>query len=207
MDKKHDGHAWYKVKMNNIKNDFNLNFRRAWYLDHLQCWNDAWSGDVVHELQGYYFALSLPFCRTCNITFLCVKLCLARMYYIVHKQDNLTQTTIHLGLHDHSVVEGCSKKNFKQVKSLVKEEASRTLGAIVLAIGLVTSKTFLLEHLLNKDGQGLVEVLKGDKFCQVMDKFLSLSFLNVRNLVTSSKHQLGNKGYVSSIFALKANNC
>jgi hypothetical protein len=129
------------------------------------------------------------------------------MYYIVHKQDNLTQTTIHLGLHDHSVVEGCSKKNFKQVKSLVKEEASRTLGAIVLAIGLVTSKTFLLEHLLNKDGQGLVEVLKGDKFCQVMDKFLSLSFLNVRNLVTSSKHQLGNKGYVSSIFALKANNC
>jgi hypothetical protein len=28
------------------------------------------------------------------------------MYYVVHMQDNLTQTTIHLGLHDHLVVEG-----------------------------------------------------------------------------------------------------
>jgi hypothetical protein len=64
----------------------------------------------------------------------------------------LIRTTIHLGLHDHSVVEGRSKEVFKQVKSLVKEEASRTPRAIVLAIRLVTNKTFLLEHLLNEDG-------------------------------------------------------
>jgi hypothetical protein len=25
MDRKHDGHVWYKVKMTNIKNDFNSN--------------------------------------------------------------------------------------------------------------------------------------------------------------------------------------
>jgi hypothetical protein len=26
MDRKHDGHVWYKVKTTNIKNNFNLNF-------------------------------------------------------------------------------------------------------------------------------------------------------------------------------------
>jgi hypothetical protein len=63
MDKKHDGHVWYKVKMTNIKNNFNLNFQRASYLGHLQYRNDAydflllnkcrneivWSGNVVHK--------------------------------------------------------------------------------------------------------------------------------------------------------------
>jgi len=28
IDKKHDGHAWWKVKMTNIKNDFNLIFQK-----------------------------------------------------------------------------------------------------------------------------------------------------------------------------------
>ncbi len=37
MDRKHDGHVLYKVKMINIKNDFNLNFQRACCLGHLQC--------------------------------------------------------------------------------------------------------------------------------------------------------------------------
>ncbi len=37
MDKKHDGHAWCKVKMTNMKNDFNLTFQKAWCLGHLQC--------------------------------------------------------------------------------------------------------------------------------------------------------------------------
>jgi len=35
MEEKHDGHAWYKVKTTNIKNDFNLNFWKvfAHYVD------------------------------------------------------------------------------------------------------------------------------------------------------------------------------
>ncbi len=51
---------------------------------------------------------------------------------------------------------------FKQVKSLV-EEVSRTPGVTTSAIVLVVGKTFLLEHLLNEDGQGPMEVFKGDK--------------------------------------------
>jgi hypothetical protein len=111
-----------------------------------------------------------------------------------------------LGLHDHPVAEGRLRKVFKQVKSLVKEEAFRIPRAAMLAIVLVASKTFFLEHLLNVDGQGLMEVLKGDKFYQVMDKFLALSSLNVQNLVDSFKHQPRNIVYVSRILALKANN-
>jgi hypothetical protein len=82
-------------------------------------------------------------------------------------------------MHDHPMVEGRLREMFEQVKSLIKEEASHTSGVIVLAIALVISKTFLLEHLLNKDGQGLVEVLKGDNLRQVMDKFIALFSPNV----------------------------
>jgi len=72
---------------------------------------------------------------------------------------------------------------FEQVKSLVEEEVFCTLGAIASAIAsaiaLVASKTFISKNLLNKDGQGLVEILKGDKLCQVMEKFLALFSPNV----------------------------
>jgi hypothetical protein len=101
------------------------------------------------------------------------------MYYVIHKQDNLTREIIHLGIDDHSMAEGHSREVFEQVKSLVEEEVSHTPWATTLTITLDASKTFLLEHLLNEDGQGLVEVLKGDKLHQVMDKFLALYSSNV----------------------------
>jgi len=53
------------------------------------------------------------------------------MYYIMHKQIFLTQTSIHLTMHD---LESRSRKVFEQVKSLVEKEASHTPKAIVLAI-------------------------------------------------------------------------
>jgi hypothetical protein len=65
---------------------------------------------------------------------------------------------------------------------------SHTPGATTLAIALVANKTFLSEHLLNKDGKGPVEVLKGHKLHQVMDKFIALSSPNIQNLIASFKH-------------------
>jgi hypothetical protein len=94
---------------------------------------------------------------------------------------------------------------FEQVKSLVEEQASCTLGATTSAIVLAASIIFLLEHLLNEEGQGPVEVFNGDKLHQVMDKFLALSFPNVQNLIVSFKHRPGNRRYVFSILALKVN--
>jgi hypothetical protein len=106
------------------------------------------------------------------------------------------------------VAAGRSKEVFKQVKSLVEEKASRTLGATMSTLLRWlqhASTTFLSKCLLNKNGQGLVEVLQGVKLCQVMIKFITLSSPNVRNLVASFKHRQGDRGYVSSILALKAN--
>ncbi len=80
------------------------------------------------------------------------------------------------------MAEGHSIEVFEQVKSLVEEEAFCTLGAIMSAISLVVGKTFISKNLLNEDGQGLVEILKGDKLCQVMEKFLALFSPNVWNL-------------------------
>jgi hypothetical protein len=37
------------------------------------------------------------------------KVCLTCMYNVVHKHDNLTRATIHLDMHDHPMVEGCSR--------------------------------------------------------------------------------------------------
>ncbi len=37
MDKKYDGHAWCKVIMTNIKNNFGLKFRKIYWLGHLHC--------------------------------------------------------------------------------------------------------------------------------------------------------------------------
>jgi hypothetical protein len=101
------------------------------------------------------------------------------MYYVVHKQENLIRVAIHLGMHDHPMVEGRSWETLYQVKSLVKEEMFHTSKAIVSAIALVTSKTFLFKHLLNKDEEGLVEVFKGNKLCLVMDKFITLPSPNI----------------------------
>ncbi len=89
---------------------------------------------------------------------------------------------------------------------MVEEEVFRTLKVIVSAIVLATNKTFISEYLLNKDGKRLVEVMKGKKLHQVMDKFITLSSSDVWNLVTSFKHWLGNRGYICNILILKANN-
>jgi len=63
------------------------------------------------------------------------------------------------------MAEGHSREVFDQVKSLVMEEVSHTPRAIASTIALATSKTFLFKHLLNKDGKGQEEVLKGEKLC------------------------------------------
>ncbi len=116
----------------------------------------------------------------------------------MHKQENLTQATIHLNTHDHPVVEGCSRKVVEQVKPLLQEEVACTSGATTLAIALVVSNNFLSKHLL-------VEVLKGDKLHKMMNKFVALFSSNVRNLVASFKHWPRKRKYISSILVLKGN--
>ncbi len=83
----------------NIKNDFNLTFRRIHYLDHLQCRNDDCNlfllskcrieivniDDCVHDLQGGHFALNPPFCKIYNNAPFYLNMCATCMYYVMHK--------------------------------------------------------------------------------------------------------------------------
>jgi hypothetical protein len=47
----------------------------------------------------------------------------------------------------------------------VESGVSYTISAKNSAIALITNKMFLAQHFFNKDGDGLIERLKGDKFC------------------------------------------
>jgi hypothetical protein len=85
-------------------------------------------------------------------------------------------------------------------------EVSHTPSTKTLTITMETNKTFLAEHLLNEDGEGLVEFLKVDKLHQVIDKFMTLCFPNIKNLVASFKHHPSNKGKIDNIITLKFKN-
>lgn len=112
----------------------------------------------------------------------------------------MIHAVIHIGTHGHPIVNGRCRKVIQQIKLLVEEEVFCTPLATMLVIVLATSKTFIFEHWLNKDGDDPIELLQGNKFTHVMDKLTTSCFPNIKNLVTSFKHHLINKMYVSSIF-------
>jgi hypothetical protein len=108
---------------------------------------------------------------------------------------------IHLGKHDHPMVEGHYRENFKQIKSLVEHKVSWTPRATTSTIALVVNNLFFSKHLLNEDGEGLVEVLKGNKLHQMMDMFIALFLPNVWNFLAPFKHRPRNRWYIFSILA------
>ncbi len=93
----------------------------------------------------------------------------------------------------------------EQVKVLLKVEVSHTPSTKTSSITMATSKTFLAKHLLNENGEGLVEFLKGNKLHQVMDKFVTLCSPNIK-MVALFKHHPTNKGEIDNILTLKFKN-
>jgi len=89
------------------------------------------------------------------------------------------------------------------MKNMVVEEVCCMPISTTLAITLSTSKTFLSCHLFNEDGEGHVEVLKGEKLYQTLLKFAPLCFDGICNLIASLKHRLGNLGSIDYIHKLK----
>ncbi len=76
--------------------------------------------------------------------------------------------------------------------------------ATTLAMVLSIRKTFLFHHLFNDDGQGSVELLKGEKLNQMLLKFIPLCSLNIHNLIISLKHHPNNSNAIDCILKLKA---
>jgi hypothetical protein len=98
MDRKYNGHAWYKLQTNNINNVFGLGFQMTKCLGHLYCQNDScllfqqssscnevsWIGDysqpsIVKQclMKSLIYTISYKFCNsspTCLQTCSCIML-------------------------------------------------------------------------------------------------------------------------------------
>jgi hypothetical protein len=91
----------------------------------------------------------------------------------------MSKATILLTDHGHLVAIGMERGSLQVFKALAQGEVFHTPNAKNFVIDLAISKMYLVQHLFNEDGDGLVEHLKGDKFHKVMDKFILLSILNI----------------------------
>ncbi len=89
---------------------------------------------------------------------------------------------------------------------MVAEEVMRMPNATSFVISLAISKTLLSRHLFNEDGEVPMELLKGEKLNQTTLMFIPFFFPNIRNLISSFKHHLGNMGSLDSILMFKSLN-
>ncbi len=80
------------------------------------------------------------------------------MYYVIHKLQSLSRTMIHLGTHEHLVVEGMCKESLEEIKVLVEGQVSCTHYAKIFAIASNANKAFLVHHFFNENGEGPVEI-------------------------------------------------
>jgi hypothetical protein len=75
----------------------------------------------------------------------------------------MLKATIHLGVHNHLVVDGKCRKSIKEIKKLIVEEVDRTPYAKIFAISFNASKTSLVNYLFNDSNDGIVELFKGEQ--------------------------------------------
>jgi hypothetical protein len=105
-----------------------LSFKFVKCLGHLRCLNPNFPHlKKTNDYNDLYLEGSIPHvltpglnppspskcsvvCRLCKSTPSCLKLCSYKMHYIVSKNPNMTRAAVHLGTHDHPVVDGDCRK-------------------------------------------------------------------------------------------------
>jgi hypothetical protein len=118
----------------------------------------------------------------------------------------MSKITIHLGVHNHPVMDGKCWESIEETKRLNIEELDCTLDAKIFVISFNVSKTFLAKYLFDDSNNGIVELLKGEQLKHIENKFYELSSPNVCNLVAFFKrHSRG--GYIGNILELKSKSC
>ncbi len=65
------------------------------------------------------------------------------------------------------MVDGKCMESMNETRRLIIEEVDLTPNAKIFAILLRVSKTFLATYLFNENGDGLVELLKGEQLKQI----------------------------------------
>ncbi len=129
-------------------------------------------------------------CKLCHYPPFCVTNYGGRIYYVVHKFQSMLIAVIHLGVHNHLVVDGKFWELVEETRRFIAKEVDRTLDAKIFLISLNASKTFFASYLLNDSSHGTMELLKGEQLEHIQDRFYELSSPSVHNLVVSFKcHQ------------------
>jgi len=104
------------------------------------------------------------------------------------------------------MVDDKCKEFVNETRRLTIKEVNRMLDAKISTISLSASKTFLVTHLFDESGDGLVDLLKGEYLKQIQDKISKLNSSNLCNMVPSFNHHSG-CGYIDNTLELKSKNC
>jgi hypothetical protein len=87
---------------------------------------------------------------------------------------------------------------------MVVDKVCHTRTTTSLAIALSSSKSFYSRYLFNEDGEGPMELLKGEKLNQMLLKFAPLCSPSIRNLIVSLKHHFNNLGSFNYILKIES---
>jgi hypothetical protein len=70
---------------------------------------------------------------------------------------------IHLGVHNHPIVDGKCRESLEETRKLIINKVDRTPNTKMFVISLSASKTFLTKHMFDDCSDGKVELLKGEQ--------------------------------------------
>ncbi len=93
-------------------------------------YNETFScGECVHIL-ALGQMIMIPFtssfeCKLYHSPPFCVTDCGGRIYYVVHRLQSMSRATIHLGVHNHPVVDGKCRESIEETKRLIAKEVCR----------------------------------------------------------------------------------
>jgi hypothetical protein len=74
----------------------------------------------------------------------------------------MSRMTIHVGVHNHLVMNGKCQEFVEEIRRLIAEELHCMPNAKISVISLRTSETFLMSYLFDDSSNDVVELLKGE---------------------------------------------
>jgi hypothetical protein len=205
MDKRHDGHAWTKTVISNIKNDMSLSFRISICIGHLRCENhDCEYTSRIHrtspvnerEWDGFTVttipvgqpapAGSLFVCKICKVPPVCIATYSAIIYY-VSGAANMTRACLHLGLHEHPVKVGKDQEIKERTRKLIEDQVERIPKATNSAIVMEASKELVGELLIDPEGAP-ARKYDLEELVPVFKKYKYMSSPSIKNNVTAFRY-------------------
>jgi hypothetical protein len=216
MDKRFDGHTWYRTITSNIHNSQGLIFRKSLYVGQLVCNNKncdffprsskcnetKWSSRTNTPFKLWHLPSpdSILVYKVCKVPPICVNFCPGHIYYVLGK-DDMSRACIHLGMHNHPISDGICQETLDTIFGLIAQEESKTPTAKNSAITMAASKEFLDKYLIHS-GPGSKKMLRGQELEDILDKFEHLSSSNLRNTISLCRSG-SKRGAYDSIMAMK----